>query len=300
MLEKKLHLHWHMHSLDRPISLQFALLGVLGAIYLALATALFAQDAANKTVEQPNEIESEEVDSAQSVESDTPPDNSADVSSTDSLVSDKQRKASIIRWESSIQQLEKLDDTKTHPDDAVLLVGSSSIRLWSNAAEALAPYPIIQRGFGGSRFNDLYVYATRLIEPHTYRAIVLFVANDVCGRDDDHEVEDVEQWVRAIIQVARDHQPESPILFLEVTPTPSRFQAWPQIRKLNAMLYEVALTEPNVSFITTAEFYLDRNDEPRPELFRGDRLHQNEAGYELWASLIKRRLDEVLKNTPSR
>jgi lysophospholipase L1-like esterase len=205
-----------------------------------------------------------------------------------------QRKSVVERWEDEITKLETLDQTEADPENAVLLVGSSSIRLWDDAAEALAPYPVIRRGYGGAKFSDLYVYAKRLIEPHQYRATVIFVANDISGGKGDHEVADVEKWVRSIVDIARKHQPEAAILLVEVTPTPSRYQAWRKIRKLNEMLREVALTEPNVFFVATAEFYLDRDDQPRADLFRDDNLHQNQTGYDVWASLIKRRLDEVL------
>ncbi len=210
------------------------------------------------------------------------------------LLTSEQRNAAVQKWEDDIQELEKLDQSEPDPEDAVLLVGSSSIRLWEDAAEAMAPYPIIRRGYGGAKYSDLLVYARRLIQPHQFRAVVFFVANDISGGKADHTVDAVEKWVRAIVRVAREHQPEAAILLVEVTPTPSRLKAWPEIRELNAMLREVALTEPNTSFVATAEFYLDRNDQPRADFFREDRLHQNDAGYEIWASLIKRRLDEVL------
>jgi len=210
------------------------------------------------------------------------------------LLTTEQRAAAVQRWEDDIVKLEKLDQSEPDPEDAVLLVGSSSIRLWENPAKSLAPYPIIQRGYGGAKYSDLLVYARRLIEPHEFRAVVFFVGNDISGGKADHEVDAVERWVRAIVRVAREHQPEAAILIVEITPTPSRFKAWPKIRELNARLREIALTEPNTFFVATAEFFLDRNDQPRAPLFREDRLHQNDAGYAIWASLIKRRLDEVL------
>jgi lysophospholipase L1-like esterase len=40
---------------------------------------------------------------------------------------------------------------------------------------------------------------------------------------------------------------------------------------------------------------MNSKDKPRPELFVEDKLHLSELGYELWASLIRRRLDEVLR-----
>ncbi|TWT91891.1 GDSL-type esterase/lipase family protein [Neorhodopirellula pilleata] len=208
-----------------------------------------------------------------------------------------QLKIAVEKWDDEIQKLEQKDQDEPDPQNAVLLLGSSSIRLWENAAGALAPYPVIRRGYGGAKYSDLLVYSRRLIVPHEFRAAVIFVANDITGGQSDHEVEAVEKWVRAIVRTAREHQPQAAILLVEVTPTPSRFDAWSKIRELNGKIREIALTEPNTYFVATAEFYMDRDDQPRAEFFRDDRLHQNEAGYAIWASLIKRRLDEVLSGS---
>ncbi|TWU15365.1 GDSL-type esterase/lipase family protein [Allorhodopirellula heiligendammensis] len=215
------------------------------------------------------------------------------------ILSPQDRAKAIARWEQEITGLEQLDRSQSDPEDAVMLLGSSSIRLWEDAAEMLAPYPIIRRGYGGARFSDLVVFAKRLVTPHQYKALVVFVANDITGSDADRSVDAVRKMVLHVIEVSHQHQPDAPVLLVEVTPTPSRWRVWPQIRDLNAMLRDVALTHPGVSFISTAEYYLDSQDQSRPELFRQDKLHQNEPGYQLWAELIRRRLDEVLGNTAS-
>lgn len=267
------------------------------SLWLVLLAGLIGPEALSQEIAAlSQEIAVKEPATEEIADSETGAETGGETDANDSaeLLSPAKRKAAIDRWEKDITALESLDQTEPDPDGAVLLVGSSSIRLWEGASDALAPYPVIRRGYGGAKYSDLYVYAKRLIEPHSFRAIVCFVGNDVSGKKTDHEVTDVEKWVRSIISIARDHQPDAVTLLVEVTPTPSRFAAWPKIRQLNSMLREVALTESNVSFVATAEFYLNRNDQPRRNLFRDDKLHLNETGYQIWGSLIKRRLDEVL------
>lgn len=215
------------------------------------------------------------------------------------ILSPDDRAKAASQWEDAIAGLERLDRTQTDPKNAILLVGSSSIRLWDDADEMLAPYPIIRRGYGGARFSDLVVFAKRLLHPHQYRALVVFVANDISGSKLDRSADSVRKMVLHVIEVSRQHQPDSPVLLVEVTPTPSRVGVWPQTRELNAMLREVALTHPGVDFISTAEYYLDSQDKARTELFRQDQLHQNESGYRIWADIIRRRLDEVLGENSS-
>lgn len=212
-----------------------------------------------------------------------------------SSVLEPYREAAIEKWEQAILQLEKKDATEAHSDSSVLFIGSSSIRLWKTIVEDIAPYHPIQRGYGGARFSDVAVYAERLIQPHQYRALVVFVANDIQGKDTDHTVDEVASLVRHIMDVSRQHQPKAPILFIEITPTASRFAAWPEIRRLNARLRDIALATPHTYFIPTAQHYLHPDATPRDELFVDDKLHLNREGYSIWANLVRRRLDEVLR-----
>lgn len=203
------------------------------------------------------------------------------------------------RWEEEIRKLEERDEEEPDPDEAILFVGSSSIRLWDQMAEDMAPFPTIQRGYGGAKFSDVAVFAPRLLTPHRYRALVIFVANDVTGSDADRSPQQVIQWLRSIVDVSRAHQPDASIFVIEITPSASRYDAWPKIRDVNAALREFCLTEAKTTFIPTAQYYLDAQNQPRVELFRDDRLHLNRDGYRLWAKLIKRRLHDFLPESPT-
>ncbi len=213
---------------------------------------------------------------------------------TDDSVLEPYRAKAEEKWHDEIELLEKLDETEEHSDDSILFIGSSSIRLWDKIAEQMSPYAVIKRGYGGAKYSDLAVFAKRLITPHRYRAMVVFVGNDVSGKSDDHSPDEVERLARHVCATSRRHQPDAPVFLVEVTPTPLRFKTWRKIRDVNTRLRDIALTTPNTFFIATAEYYLDAKKRPRKELFREDRLHQNEDGYTQWSGLIKARLNEVL------
>ncbi|TWU51066.1 hypothetical protein Poly51_43600 [Rubripirellula tenax] len=210
-------------------------------------------------------------------------------------VDEPYRSRAIEKWEDEIRKLESLDSSETDPADAVLLLGSSSIRRWTQAAIDLAPYRVVRRGYGGAKYSDLAVFAERLIQPHQYRAVVMFVGNDISGDAHDHTVDQVDGWVRHIVDVSRKHQSGSPVLIVEVTPTGKRFEHWSAIRRLNAQLREIALSTPMVYFVPTAASFLDPDGNPRSELFVDDRLHLNDQGYVIWAELIRDQLDDVLR-----
>ena len=69
----------------------------------------------------------------------------------------------------------------------------------------------------------------------------------------------------------------------------------PEIQKLNAAMKKYCETHENMYFIDPAARYLNAQGTPRDELFIGDKLHQNQDGYDIWAEEIKKELDKVLK-----
>jgi lysophospholipase L1-like esterase len=199
------------------------------------------------------------------------------------------------KFESEILAFEKLDKEKHYSDQSILFVGSSSIRLWSTLEEQMAPYPVIQRGFGGSRTPDVLQYIERIAYPHQFRAMVLFVANDLTGSPNDLKPEETLNNFREIVKTIREKYRKQPIFIVEITPCLSRWKVWTQIQQDNALLKSYCKKGKNLYFIETAESYLNEKGEPRDELFREDHLHQNAEGYKIWGKLIKDKLDAVMK-----
>ncbi len=205
------------------------------------------------------------------------------------------RQNSRVKWGAEIEKLRQLDEIETYPNDAVLFLGSSSIRLWDGIAEDLAPLVPIRRGFGGAQSVDMAVFGPELLQAHRYSALVVFVANDISGEEGkpDHSPDDVVAWLREVWEASQHHQPDAPLLVIEVTPTERRRHVWELQRALNHRLRDWTLQEPNVFFLPTAEYFLDAQDQVRSELFVEDRLHLSRQGYQLWGSLIRRRLGEL-------
>ena len=200
----------------------------------------------------------------------------------------------VEKWEENIQAFEALDRTETYSEDSILFAGSSSILLWSTIEEDMAPYPVIQRGFGGSRLSDVAWYAKRLIYSHEFKALVLFVGNDISGTEKDKSPEEVGRLLKYILDVFREKYPETPFFFIEITPTASRWEVWPQIREANRVLKAVCERDPDAYFISTSSHYLGDDGKPNPALFREDELHLNRAGYLKWTEIIKGAIDPVL------
>ena len=205
----------------------------------------------------------------------------------------------IDRFEPSIQAFEELDRTTEYPDDSILFVGSSSIRLWKTLAEDMAPYPVIQRGYGGARFSDLAYFADRIISPHEYQALVIFVGNDVSGSERDKTPEQTVAFFEHVLEIVRKNKPDVPVFLIAVTPTARRWEVWPQIQGVNSALRAACEAAPQTYFISTARKYLDEDGLPRTELFVEDKLHLNREGYRRWTSIIKPVITDVLQPAPA-
>lgn len=200
----------------------------------------------------------------------------------------------VKSWENDIQKFEQLDKTESYPDDAILFAGSSSIRLWSTLARDMSPYHIIQRGYGGAKLSDFAVYASRIFNPHPYSAIVIFVANDITGTDKDKKPEEVAELFRNVLKTIRKTHPLTPVFWIEITPTSSRWSVWPEIQKANTLIKNICNKGINTHFITTSYAFLNEKGLPKDELFRDDKLHLTEDGYAVWTGIIKKELEKNL------
>lgn len=201
----------------------------------------------------------------------------------------------VKAWESEIVKFEQLDISKSYPSNAVLFAGSSSIRLWSTIGKDMLPYNVIQRGYGGARLSDFAVYADRIVYPHDCSAIVLFIANDISGDQNDKSPEQVAQLFRKTLFIIRRKFPRTPVFWIGITPTSARWHVWPDIKKTNEMIRKICENHHHTYYIHTEQAFLNASGLPRNELFASDKLHLNENGYALWAEIIKKELNRVLE-----
>jgi hypothetical protein len=200
----------------------------------------------------------------------------------------------IKAWEPEIVKFENLDKIESYPSDAVMFAGSSSIRLWSTLAQDMAPYHIIQRGYGGAKLSDYAIFADRIFSPHPCRALVLFIGNDIIGTPQDKTPEEVRKLFLNLLKTFRKSHPSTPLFWIEITPTSSRWKVWPQITKANDLIRTECENHSNTYFIKTSFAFLNDKGIPKDELFVADKLHLNANGYKIWTALIKNELDKVL------
>ena len=198
------------------------------------------------------------------------------------------------KWESSIDKLTKLNSKQTKDQEAILFIGSSSIRMWKSIQEDIRPYKSIRRGYGGARYTDLIHFTEQLVEPHDVKAVAVFVANDITGSKNDLKPKEILRLVKYIVRSIRKTHINKPIFFIETTPTSSRWKVWNQISYANDLISDFCSNNQNLFFINTRSFFISSNGEPNDDYFVGDRLHLNKKGYSLWGDIIKASFDKNL------
>lgn len=198
------------------------------------------------------------------------------------------------RWEKDIKHFDKLS-AAGYPDDPILFYGSSSIRLWESIEEDLEPMNVVRRGYGGASLHDAAYYARRVLRPVDYRALVLFVANDIWGHQYDKSPAEMRKLIDYIVKTSRRHRSKSPVFLIEVTHSPSRNHLIEEWDAANAMLREYAEKENGVYFIPTRDIFIQPDGKSNPDLFREDNIHLNKLGYQRWSKRIKSQLEDLLE-----
>jgi lysophospholipase L1-like esterase len=187
-------------------------------------------------------------------------------------------------WKDELQAFAKLDAEKAPPENAVLFVGSSSIRLW-DLAKSFPGLIAINRGFGGSQICDSTLRADELIVKHKPRLIVFYAGdNDV---NSGKSAEQVHVDFTAFVAKVRKSLPKTPIVFISIKPSISRWDQRETQREANRLIAADCAKDETLQFVDVWPVMLGADGEPKPEIFQPDRLHMNDEGYKLWAELLR-------------
>ncbi len=192
--------------------------------------------------------------------------------------------ANTDKWEKSIAAFEKSDQANRPPQQALLFVGSSSIRGW----DLNASFPdrrTINRGFGGSELADVIRYADRIILPYNPRVVVVYAGdNDIAhGKSAATVFADYQRLTRKIHAAL----PETRIVFIAIKPSLKRWKLVAEMRHANEQIRKMAAQHAHLDYVDIDTPMIGEDGKPRGELFKQDGLHLNRQGYALWAKRIR-------------
>ena len=195
-------------------------------------------------------------------------------------------------WEKDIQAFELWDSKNSYPEDAVLFVGSSSIVMWKTR-DYFRELKVINRGFGGSQIAEVSYFAERIVYPYKPKAIVFYAGdNDIAGGKSAQRVfEDYKKFVK----VTGKKIPHTPIIFIGIKPSLSRWKLWDEMKEANMMIKDFSAGDEKLFYFDSATPLLGDDGKPKSELFKADQLHLNKEGYKLWTERLRPVIEEALK-----
>jgi lysophospholipase L1-like esterase len=195
------------------------------------------------------------------------------------------------RFANEIANFATWDSKNAVPNKPILFVGSSSIRIW-RTHESFPDLPVINRGFGGAHISDVIHFADRIVLPYKPRLIVFYAGdNDIAA---DKSAPRVLNDYRHFVDLVRRELPATPIVFLSIKPSGSRWGRWPEMQKANRMIRDFCQKDETLFFADVGTPLLTAEGPPDDGLFRKDRLHLNAMGYALWTRHLQPILRAVL------
>lgn len=195
-----------------------------------------------------------------------------------------QQRESPQGWAPEIEAFEQEDAAHPMAPGGVVFVGSSSIRFWDTLAEDFPTLNVLNRGFGGSQLSDVRYWLDELVIKHRPALVVLYAGeNDIAfGRSPEQIFEDY----KAIIDEIGQKLPGTPVAWVSIKPSPSRWDDREAMQRTNRMVMGYVADHPGLQYIDVWMPMLNAHGEPIPDIFVQDRLHMNPTGYDIWQQEI--------------
>jgi lysophospholipase L1-like esterase len=185
-----------------------------------------------------------------------------------------------------IQAFKKQDSLSFPVPNQILLIGSSSFRLWKDVQNSFPTYPIVNRAFGGSTLPDIIRYRYEVIYAYQPKQILIYCGENDFASSDTVTVATVVNRYKQLHQLIRAKFHAVPIGYVSMKPSPSRQHLLPKYKEANYQIQQFLATDANATFINVYKAMLNSNGQPMPDLFIADNLHMNAKGYSIWQKII--------------
>lgn len=197
------------------------------------------------------------------------------------------------RFADAIEAFLKEDQTNPPPKQAILFIGSSIFRQWKNLKEQMAPLPVFNRAFGGSRSAEILYYMDKVVLPYEPKIIVYY-----CGSNDINaniKPEEIASNFREFTGRVHARLPQTKIFYVSINRAPQKMDRWDWVDDANRQIKEFCEKDKKLGFIDVNPALFDREGKPRLELYLPDKLHFLEPAYEEFTKIIKPVIEQAWK-----
>ncbi len=112
--------------------------------------------------------------------------------------------AQTAPFQDEINAFKKEDSAHFPPKHAILFIGSSSFRFWSDVQNYFPGYTIINRGFGGSSLPDVIRFAPDILFPYQPKQVVIYCGDNDLAGDTTLTANDVFNRFTTLYKMIRD------------------------------------------------------------------------------------------------
>jgi hypothetical protein len=186
---------------------------------------------------------------------------------------------------SEIEAFLKGDSLSPPPKNAILFIGSSIFKLWTNLKEQMAPLPVFNRAFGGSKTRDVLDQIEKIVFPYTPKIIVYY-----CGSNDINGGSQAARIFVGFMEFAErvaEILPDTRIYYVSINRAPQKQERWGTVDSVNALVKEYCARTLKCEFIDVNPILFDVEGKPRMDLYVDDKLHLRERAYVEFAAKIK-------------
>ena len=197
------------------------------------------------------------------------------------------------RFADAIEAFLKEDQTNPPPKQAILFIGSSIFRQWKNLKEQMAPLPIFNRAFGGSRSAEILYYMDKIVLPYQPKIIVYY-----CGSNDINaniNPEEIAGNFKQFVERVHARLPKTQIFYTSINRAPEKMNRWAEVDAANTLVKEFCAKNKLLGYIDVNPALFDKEGKPRMELYLPDKLHFLEPAYAEFTTIIKPVIENAWK-----
>lgn len=168
--------------------------------------------------------------------------------------------------------------------DRLVLVGSSSFRFWPQTDTVFSQYEVVNAGFGGSCFADLWRLREHLIyDLHPDVLLVYEGDNDLFDGVPEHLILNT---ASRLLQEVAQRLPTTRVVVVAPKASRARYHLSKSYLALNEKLKSLVVAN-GATWVNFWSVQHKANGALRDDLFLADRLHLNPTGYAVWVRSLR-------------
>ena len=188
-----------------------------------------------------------------------------------------EKPATKVRYAEAIAAFQSKDSVEPTPLEAIVFTGSSIFRQWDSLAVQMAPLPVFNRAFGGSRTSDVLYHEDAVVLKYRPRLVVYYCgSNDInAGVPSDSILENIIRFKERLHAAL----PSTHMIYTAILRSPQKRLKWGMVDSVNRRVAAALTTDSRCRFVDLNPMVADKTGEPVGAFYRNDSLHYQPAAY---------------------